>query len=322
MRILIFGAGAMGTSLGVLVTRAGEECELVSRNAAHIRALSLQGALLEEGSAHTLTKVNALLPDEMRGQYDVIFLCTKQRENADIAAFLLPFLKEEGALVTVQNGLPEAGVAEIFGASRVYGAVLSWGAERVGEGKVRITSDCGYPVALGAFGEGKRAEELAEILKRGGAEVTLGELKEFRFAKLVANGALSTLSAISGLTFGELAKKYKKLCLALLREIMAVARAAGCKALPYHGHDLFRVFGAFGRIALPIATKRYKSSRSGMLLDLEAGRRCDIDFVAGAAVCEGKKYGVSTEKLERAVSLVHDIENGLAELAPESLALI
>ncbi|MDE6274700.1 MAG: hypothetical protein K2L87_06605, partial [Clostridiales bacterium] len=63
-------------------------------------------------------------------------------------------------------------------------------------------------------------------------------------------------------------------------------------------------------------------TRSGMLKDLETGRRCDIDFVAGAVVEAGRAKGVETPMMERAVALVHEIENGFAEIAPETVELL
>ena len=83
-----------------------------------------------------------------------------------------------------------------------------------------------------------------------------------------------------------------------------------------------RIFGGkFAKLLLPYAMKNYKETRSGMLRDILAGKRCDVDFVAGAAVQAGKRCGVPTPMLERAVSLVHDVENGIAEIAPETLRL-
>ena len=179
-----------------------------------------------------------------------------------------------------------------------------------------------FSFSLGAFGAGSKLQEIAALLKRAGS-VTVGELRELRYAKLAVNAAFSTLSVLSGLTFGELASRNKKLALALMREVFFVARAAGCKKLPLNGHDLFRVFsGPWAGLLLPFALKPYKNTRSGMLKDLEAGRRTDIDYVAGAAVDEGGRLGVETPLLEGAVSLVHDIENGLAEIAPETLQLL
>ena len=108
----------------------------------------------------------------------------------------------------------------------------------------------------------------------------------------------------------------------LIREIFAVARAYGAKKLPLNGHDLFKVFSFCGGVLLPVALKHYRNTYSGMLRDLEAGRRCDIDCVAGAAVAAAQRKGVNVPYLERAVELVHGIENGLAEIAPETLKLL
>ncbi len=310
----------MGTSLGAALTKAGISVELVSRNAAHVEALRTRGAVLT-GSVSMTVPVTAMLPEEMAGKYDIIFLAIRQRGNREAAQGLLPFLKEDGALVSVQNGLPERALSEVFGADRVYGCALSWGAERIAPGEIQMTGGS-FSFSLGAFGAGSKLHELAALLKRAGS-VTVGELRELRYAKLAVNAAFSTLSVLSGLTFGELASRHKKLALALMREVFSVARAAGCKKLPLNGHDLFRVFsGPWAGLLLPVAMKPYKNTRSGMLKDLEAGRRTDIDYVAGAAVDEGGRLDVEPPLLESAVSLVHDIENGLAEIAPETLQLL
>ncbi len=318
MRICIYGAGAMGTSLGALLTKAGIPCDLVTRNREHVEALNARGAVISGAQA---VPVSALLPEEMTGKYDFIFLATKQRENDSVCTFLKDFLARNGAIISVQNGFPEAELAEYFGGERVYGCALSWGAERTGAGEITVTSTAGYRFALGAFGAGVRLGEIEGMLRRVG-KVTVGLLPEIRFAKLATNASFSTLSAISGLTFGELSRRYKALSLALIREVFAVARAYGCTKLPLNGHDLFKVFGKFGRITLPFALRAYKKTRSGMLLDLNAGRRCDVDYVAGVVVRAGDLKGVETPLLARAVALVHDVENGLAEISSESLLLL
>lgn len=310
----------MGTSLGAALSKAGVPVELVSRNAAHVEALRTRGAVLS-GSVSMTVPVTAMLPEEMAGKYDIIFLAIRQRGNREAAQGLVSFLKEDGALVSVQNGLPERALSEVFGADRVYGCALSWGAERIAPGEIQMTGGS-FAFSLGAFGAGKKCSEIAALLKRAG-DVTVGDLQELRYAKLAVNAAFSTLSVISGLTFGELASRHKRLALGLMREVFSVARAAGCRKLPLRGHDLFRVFsGPWAGLLLPVAMKPYKETRSGMLKDLEAGRRTDVDYVAGAAVDESGRLGVETPLLESAVSMVHDIENGLAEIAPETLQLL
>lgn len=321
MRICIYGAGAMGTSLGVLLSRTGIECDLVCRNREHVTALRGKGGILKFANETLTSKVSALLPEEMKGEYDLIILATKQRENRTIAEQINPYLAQGGAVLTVQNGLPEESLAEVFGANAIYGGVLSWGAEREEAGVVQLTSDAGFHIGLGAFGAGEKLGEIADLLSKA-FTVNTGNLCELRFAKLTTNACFSTLSTISGLPFGMLAKKHKRACMRLIREIFAVARAYGAKKLPLNGHDLFKVFSFCGGALLPVAMKRYRDTYSGMLRDLEAGRRCDVDFVAGAAVAAAKRKRVEVPYLERAVKLVHDIENGLAEIAPETLKLL
>lgn len=319
MRICVYGAGAMGTSLGALLSLVCE-CDLVSRNRAHVSALKANGATLEKnGAVYLQTSVKAFLPEEMKGEYDCIVLAVKQRENSRVAEFLMPYCKADGCLLTVQNGLPEEALAKVFGKERVYGAALSWGAELAESGIIKITSDAGFRVGLGACGKGARLQELAELLREAGCTVAEDKLIEIRFAKLATNASFSTLSVISGLPFGVLAKKYKRHCVRLIRETFAVARACGCAKLPLNGHDLFKSLLFCNGLLLPAAMKKYRNTRSGMLKDLESGRRCDVDFTAGAVIRKGKQCGVPVPYLERAVALVHDVENGLAESAPETL---
>ena len=319
MRICIYGAGAMGTSLGVLLDEMS--LEFISGNEEHVAAMNRSGALIE-GAITRCVKVRAKLPSQMEGKYDIIILAVKQRENEAVAPFLLPFLREDGALVTVQNGLPEPALAEVFGAERVYGCTLSWSAEKIAPGTVRVTSDTGFHLALGAYGSGRRLEDVAALFAHAGT-LTVGDLASIRYAKLAVNASFSTLSAISGMTFYQLARKQKKRVLGLMREVFAVARANGCTRLTQKGHDLMKLFGgALAPVLLPVAMKSYAHTRSGMLRDIRAGKRCDVDFVAGAAVAAGEKAGVPTPLLARAVALVHDVENGIAEIAPDTLLLL
>ena len=142
----------MGTSLGAALSKAGVPVELVSRNAAHVEALRTRGAVLT-GSVEMTVSVTAMLPEEMAGKYDIIFLAIRQRGNREAAQGLVSFLKEDGALVSVQNGLPERALSEVFGADRVYGCALSWGAERIAPGEIQMTGGSfSFPLARSARG--------------------------------------------------------------------------------------------------------------------------------------------------------------------------
>ena len=82
MRIAIYGAGSLGTILGAYISKAGVAIELINRNKAHVEALKTKGAQVV-GTVQFVQPVIAYTPDEISGQYDILFLMTKQQNNAD-----------------------------------------------------------------------------------------------------------------------------------------------------------------------------------------------------------------------------------------------
>lgn len=333
-RIAVYGAGAMGTVLGALLTKGGLNVDLITRNKEHVQGMKEGGATVEyvaEGKAETV-KVNALLPSEMSGEYDVIFLMTKQRYNEETLTYLLPHLKEDGVVCTTQNGLPEQSVAEIVGCERTYGGATSYGGTFIGEGKVAMTSKISaMRMEVGGYqNDGSKLPLLKEILSYVGKATGNGEfvkttdnLLGARWSKLAINAAFSGLSVVTGMTFGRVAKKGKsrKIALGILRECIAVAKANGVTLAKMQGRDMEKLLGGksvlqrfIAYMVLPFAIKKHKNLVSGMLKDIENGKKCEIDFVDGVVVNEGKKAGVETPLCEQVVEIVHGIENGLYEI--------
>jgi len=338
MRVAIYGAGAMGTVLGAFLNLGGfTDVDLITRNEAHVQALNERGATIvcEGDGVEKLVPVRAFTPDElfkMGTVYDVVFLMTKQRFNGEILSALLPHLAKDGVVCTTQNGLPEKSVAEVVGAERTYGAATSFGATYISAGKVALTSEMqAMSMELGGYkNDGRKNGVLTDILAYVGKAIgkegfvkSTDNLLGARWAKLSINAAFSGLSVMTGGTFGEVAKKKKsrKAALGILRECMSVAKADGVKLALMQGHDMEKMLGGktrFGRLfaymVLPFAMKRHKKLVSGMLKDVENGRRCEIDFVTGLVSEEGRRLGVATPLCDRTVEIVHGIENGLYEI--------
>ena len=139
-RYAIYGAGSLGTVLGAFIEKNGTHIDLINRNKAHVEALKQNGAKIT-GKVEMTVPVTALTPDEMTGEYDVILLMTKQLHNPEVVSFLKPFLKPDGVMVTLQNGLPEPGIAEIIGTERTMGCVVEWGATLSAPGVCTLTSE-------------------------------------------------------------------------------------------------------------------------------------------------------------------------------------
>ncbi len=335
-KIAVYGAGAMGTVLGAFLTLGGlKNVALITRNRLHVENLKRNGAVINciADGVVLKTAVTALLPEEME-KYDVVFLMTKQRKNAEIVELLRSHLTEEGIICTTQNGLPEREIAEIIGKNRTYGGVCTFGAEK-GEGEVKMTSKrAGMKMEIGGYENGgEKLPLLKEILSFAGKTAGVpfvnatGDLAGARWTKLAINAAFSSLSVVTGLSFGEIAKRKKtrKIALGILRETFSVAAAAGVTLDTSQGRKIEKYLGGkspirrfVAYVVLPFAMRKHKNLRSGMLKDVEEGRRCEIDFIAGAVVKEGARVGVETPLLAQTTDIVHGIENGLYEIGYEN----
>ena len=340
MKIAVYGAGAMGTVLGALLTLGGaKNVHLITHNQAHVQGLNEQGAqIVCEAENTTLSiPVTALLPSQMQDKYDVVFLMTKQRNNTEILQCLLPYLKDDAVVCTTQNGLPERSVADVVGAVRTYTGVASFGATFIGGGMVALTSKFeGMGMQISGFeNDGEKTQCLYETLSCVGKAIgnenfvkITANAQGARWSKLAINSAFSGLSVVTGCTFGEIAKRKtsRKIALGILRECFAVANALGVELEEMQGHDMQKLLGGtgflktrFALFALPIAMKRHKKLVSGMLKDVQNGRKCEIDYINGAVVKAGKQAGIETPLCEKIVEITHGIENGLYEIAYDNV---
>ncbi len=331
MRTAIYGAGAMGTVLGAYISRAGRQIDLITRNASHVRALNTRGATVT-GSAEFTVPVTALTPDMMQGKYDIIFLMTKQRNNSEICEFLKDFLDDNGVICTMQNGLPEPSVSAVVGESRCLGCAVSWGATFIGDGVSELTSNNrALTFALGAFRPGNRKlEAVKELLSCMGEVEIESNFIGARWSKLAVNSAFSSLSAITGLTFGEISsrKDSRVLALGLLNEAFAVAEKCGVKLEKIQGHDIVRIYSYKGKFKkaialrlLPSAMKNHKNLVSGMYFDLKTGKKSDIDHINGVILHSARNFGVSVPLNVKVLEIARSIEKGERAVGIENLTL-
>jgi 2-dehydropantoate 2-reductase len=332
VRAAIYGAGAMGTILGAFISRAGMQIDLITRNSEHVVALKERGATVS-GTVQFTVPVSALSPDEMTGKYDVIFLMTKQRENEKTAKFLSNFLADGGVICTTQNGLPEEGIASVVGEENCVGCAVSWGATFVGAGEAKLTSsENKLTFALGTpFANGNKLAFVKPYLECMGKVTIENNFLGARWAKLVVNSAFSSLSAVTGLTFGMVAKDKcsRRLAQAILKEGFDAALANGVTIAPIQGHDINKLLNYKGKIKkaisfslIPLAMKSHKNLVSGMYYDLSKGRTCDIDFVCGVVATKGRQKGVNTAVCDAVIALAHSIERGENTISPDNIALL
>ena len=330
MRTAIYGAGSLGTVMGAYLTREGVPVDLINRNHAHVDALNRSGAHIT-GTVDMTVPVNALLPEDMTGKYDIIFLMTKQLNNHETVAFLKNYLAEDGVIVTMQNGIPEDSIAEIIGPEHTIGVTVEWGATMTTPGSSRLTSD---PESL-SFHMGSmpgipdnKLEQVKAVLEKMCPVVIENNLPGARWSKLLINATFSGLGTVMGGTFGDVTKdpKARDLAASCMKEVIDVGRAAGITFAPVQGKDIVSLFywtnpvkKAVAKLIMPIAMKKHAAIEPSMLQDLKKNKPCEIDAINGV-VCEwGKKKEIPTPVNDRIVEIVHEIQDGKRKPSPENL---
>ena len=322
MRIAIYGAGSLGTILGAFINKAGVPIELITRNVAHVEALKAKGAQVV-GTVQFSQPVTAYTPDEMNGQYDILFLMTKQQHNAEVVQLLKGFLAPDGVLVTFQNGLPEMQIAEVLGEERVLGCTVAWGATLQAPGVCELTSEPdALSFSLGGISSqrNKHFNKVKELLEMMGTVDVEENFIGTRWSKLLINAAFSGMSAVLGCTFGEAAKprESRRIVQALIKECIDVCRVGGIRIEPVQGKDIVKLLDynnslkrTFSFFIIPIAIRKHAKLKASMLQDIEKGKPTEVDAINGAVSDYGRKVGCPTPMNDRVVEIIHKIEQGI-----------
>ena len=331
-KVAIYGAGSLGTVLGAYMTKNGVDVELVNRNKAHVAALNEKGAHIT-GTVEMTVPVKAITPDEMSGIYRVIFLMTKQLHNPEVVTFLKPFLAEDGVIVTLQNGIPEPGIAEIIGKEHTMGCAVEWGATLAAPGECILTS---APDSL-SYHMGKmegitdaQVETVKNLLEKMCPVHIEENLIGTRWSKLLINATFSGLGTVVGGCFGDVSenKDAQKVAVRCMKECIDVGHAAGAEFAPVQGKDITKLFyykgaikRAIAQLLVPVAMKKHRDIVPSMLQDIRNGKPCEVDAINGV-VCEwGKKCGVPTPINDKIVEVIKKIQAGELKLEASNIKL-
>ena len=335
MKIAVYGAGSMGMVLGALLTRSGLDVTLVDADPRHVDMMAREGACIA-GTLKTVIPVCAVLPENMEGTYDLVFLMTKQTVNQDAAERLKPHLHSGSTVCTLQNGVPEPSVGELFGPERTVGGIMMWSAGLAGPGVSvlnTVIDDPAYPLFEIGEVDGSitpRIRTVAEVLGCMGNTLITDNLMGARWFKLMVNSTISGMSTALGITFYEALREspFDRYSAFVARECGRVCKAAGVKMPPFHGEDPADIcdfdseegLTHFMEMITTIIPGDNKTGIASMLMDLKRGKRhTEIDMINGFVTSEGDRYGIDTSFNDAIVSIVKDIENGRAEFCKENL---
>ena len=339
-RIGVFGAGAVGGTIGGLLSLAGRDVTLIGQWREHIAAVRANGLRIVDAAGTRVARPAMLHHDELaalKQPFDVVLLCVKSYDTEWAVKAAAPHLATDGFVVSLQNGMNEAPIAAVVGVERTVGVGISTiGANATEPGEVVRTSSKGgakHTVFRAGEIDGRitpRITALVELLNLVDSAKATDNLMGERWSKLVINSITHGLAAATGLNSRALmvSKELRPLTIRLAAEGVRVGRAQHLKLVDIYGAEADTWLAAERGDAAALAAieqglqARYvratEDERPSVALDIMRGRRSELAFTSGALVAKARELGIAVPAQVALFAAARKVERGELKAAPEN----
>jgi 2-dehydropantoate 2-reductase len=285
-RILILGAGAVGLPLAAKLSRVAE-IVAVTREP-YASAITSQGLFISGAWGNETSRFTCVSEVTDEANFDYVLITSKSQDTDSICQQYKTLIRDHET-VSFQNGIGNEETISRY-SDRVIGGVVLTGFVREGDREIRVTANAG-PMQIGRFPSGVDAgvQGLEDLMTRAGIPVeTSDHILGKIWSKNLINCSLNPLSAITGVTYGNLKNPDSwHIIDQIVREIYTVVRAEDI-TLQWRDPDAYLgyLYGAL----IPVMA----GHRSSMLQDILHGHKTEIDYLNGAVVSAGNRLGIAT----------------------------
>jgi len=288
MKIMIMGSGGVGSYYGGLLAKQGNDVTFIARGA-HLQALRTNG--LQVKSVHgdfAIIPAQATDSPAEVSAVDLILFCVKTYDTDDAAKAIQPAVSPQTAIISLQNGVDAVErIGKVVGVEHVLGGVTQISSAIEAPGVVRQVSQF-RRIILGEL-DGSisaRAQSIEKTLKETGVTVEITQnIFKALWTKLVFISAASGLGSLTRLPMGDYRSvpETRAMIVSLMKEVETVARAQGIAL----DADVVKKSLDFIDAAAP-------QIKASMQLDVEAGRRTELESIIGVIGRKGRELGVPT----------------------------
>jgi len=288
--IAVVGAGALGAYYGARLAHRGHPVHLLLRSdydavaTGGLEIRSVDGDFRLEPA-----EINVYRDSKRMPKVDLVLVTLKATANDQYERLIAPLLKEDTAILTLQNGLGnEERLAELFGVGRVLGGLAFVCINRLAPGKIHHM-DHGL-IRLGEFGGGPspRAQRICRLFNDSQINCdVLSDLRYGRWEKLVWNIPFNGLGAVLNKSTDQLINNEAGLTLVrgLMAEVIAAAKGAGV-ALPQNLIE-----------TKIVQTRSMGAYRSSMQIDRQMGRPLEAEAILGQPVKIAQSARISVPQM-------------------------
>jgi 2-dehydropantoate 2-reductase len=304
MHVAFMAAGAVGGYFGGRLAAAGHDVAFIARGP-HRDAIRRDGLKIESavGDLH-LRDVNVTDDPKQVGPVDVVLFAVKLWDTETAGEQTRPLVGSNTRVITLQNGVDSVErLIPILGDKAVIGGTTYVVATITRPGVIRHTGTiarvrCGRldrrpdPVLTG----------YVEQIKAANIDITLTDhiLLDI-WKKFVLLSGTSGITATTRQSIGVIRddEDMRAFLYKLMQETVAVGRAAGVEFSPDFQVELDRSVASF-----------HPTMKASMANDLDAGKRLELDWLAGRLIALGRKYSVPTPAQEAVYAILKPYRMG------------
>jgi 2-dehydropantoate 2-reductase len=332
-KIAVLGAGAIGSSIGADLTKAGCDVTIIDQWPAHVEAMKASGLWVTMKDEMLEIPVHAAHMCDlasMNVEFDIVFLAVKSNDHRWMAEFIRPYLKTGGVLVPTQNGMNDDSIASIVGRERTLGCVVELQAELFTPGQIqRNTTRTGTWFSVGEL-DGfytPRVREIEAIMKNVGKVEVTNNIYGAKWTKLIANTMTMGPFSLFGLRNFEACALpgMFDISVRLGKESLAVGAALGYRMEPLFGLRADEFAGSSDEnliTTMKTLMGHVGGGRTAPIHDHIKGRRSEIEFISGVVARKGKELGIPTPCNEAVVEIDRSINRGDKKMDPANFELL
>ncbi len=328
-RVLVWGAGAIGGTIGAYLRRAGHDIAFVDIDADHVAAINTGGLRITGPIEQFTIAAPAFLPGQISGVWDRVFLAVKAHHTAEATTALRPHLAEDGYVVSMQNGLCEMIIEKLVGRPRTMGAFVNFSADWISPGEIMFGGR--GAVVLGEITREMtpRLDALHALLLDFEPQAEKTEnIWAYLWGKL-GYGAMLFAQALGQKGIADCLERPELLPLwrNLGREAGDVARAEGVAPRGFNGFDPLafapgaNAEEAAASVAAMVAFNRPNAkTHSGVWRDLAIRRRpTEVDVQIAPIAIIGARHGLPCPTIRKLVAMIKEVEAGRRPLSDDNL---
>ncbi len=289
MRFAILGSGAVGGYFGARLARTGQDVTFVARGA-HRDAIREKGLEIRSAALGDFTVRAPAESDTARvGIVDVVIVAIKAYDNASAYAMLPPLVGPDTVVLTLQNGVDNVDeLARTVGERHVLGGTTYVATALEAPGRI-VQTGVHRSILFGeVFGDlggvSPRVQAIADVLAPADIQVTaVPDARTPLWDKFVYLVPFSGFTGAARLPIGFIwtFPQVRELFYAAAREVAAIAAAEGVAISP----NRFEMLEEY-------MTNIPAETRSSLLIDLEQGKRIEVEALQGAAMRRAARHGV------------------------------